>query len=635
MQVLVARVRMIGKTTGIALFVSVILCLSVNAQSVVEVEKYARPVPHPWSVFPASATAGSNSLSSSGDFQPGDGVVIAKAGQPTKQTTPTAPKIVNWSGVTGSGVVSYECVGADEFEGLTAASEPTVYTNAPTFGANVLKIASISRDSGGKIALTTVTRARLINYNGNNNFTPEVVQIWGVTPADFDGWFSVKNVSGNTLTILTGEKTAEIGSQAAKGQPYSWGSMSLQVWPALAVQCPALTVNGPTTHYYVYANYGSGFTLIGSTGAYGWSAAPFSGTTWESSTFLDWGPVFNKGYQPPPGASVPSKPPSAPQNDMLVAVVTADSNNVVTINEKSSFTGSTVALHDDSVQVEKAAATVYGGTLDFSPGGWYVFNAPVFINSGNNGSTWNLGAPLYVNEPIVAQGQSVKITSTSASGGGHRNTQQVMGVANPMMVFTQTAAEISGIAFEPQSAGQLALYLGSFDNEVCKDRFDAKYDTTILAFSNGGFIDHFCDIEWSARTELPNTMGASVGIPNYTPPIPAFLFNSTDIIFDGMNYGGYRGIAIGGDGKWYKSGGAHIEVKNVETFQSPWTPLVFVYGRTGIVRMDIENSTMDSNWQPVFSNLGCDICTGTDFTLRGNITTGKVPMSTGNAFGAK
>jgi hypothetical protein len=629
------RVHILSKIMGFSLLASVILCFSVKAQSVVEVQRYARPVPYPWAVYPASTTAGSTMISGGGDFQAGDGIVIAKAGPPTKQAVPAAPKVINWSGVTGSGVISYECVGADTFEGLTAASAPTVYTNAPNFGANVLKITSISRDSAGRVTLATNSPTHVTNYGGNNNFMPEVVQIWGVVPADLDGWFTVQNSSGNTLTILTGNKSAETGSQATKGQAYSWGgAMSLQLWPALAVQCPALIANGPTTHYFIYANYGGGFTLIGSTGAYGWSAAPFSGNTWQCSTFLDWGPFFNKGYKAPPGASVPTTPPSSPQNDMLVAVVTAVSNNLLAINEKSSFTGPTVSLHDDSVQVQTAAATVSGGTLDFSPGGWYVFNAPVFINAGNNGSTWSFGAPVYVNEPIAAEGQSVKITATTALAGGHKNAEVFTGLANPMLALAQTSGDISGISFEPQSAGQLALYLGSAHNEVCKDRFDTNYDTTILAFVNGGFIDHFCDIEWSAGTQLPNSMGASIGIPNYTPPIPAFLFDSTDIIFDGMNYGDYRGIEIGGDGQWFGSGQARYEIAHVATFQSPWTPLVFVYGRSGIVRMDIEDSTMDSNWQPVFSNLGCDICTGTDFTLRANITTGGVPMSTGNVFGA-
>lgn len=626
---------MTDKISAIALFAFALLSFSTKAQSVVEVQRYARPVAEPQAVYSASTTTGSTMISAGGDFQPGDGIVIAKDGPTTKQTTPAAPKVINWSGVTGSGVVSYECVGADEFEGLTAASAPTVYKDAPTFGANVLKITSISRDPEGKITLTTANPAHLINYNGNNNFMPEVVQIWGVAPADFDGWFAVQNVSANMLTILTGNKSAEKGSPAVKGQAYYWGgAMSLQLWPSLAVQCPALIANGPTTHYYIYANYGSGFTPIGSTGAYGWSAAPFSGNTWQCGTFLDWGPFFNKGYKPPPGASVPITPPSAPQNDMLVAVVSAVSNNLIAIDKKSSFTGSTVAMHDDSVQVEKAAALVAGGTLDFA-GGWYVFNAPVFINAGNNGSTWNFAAPVYTNETIAAQGQSVKITSTIASAGGHKNTQLFRGLANPMLALSQTSGDISGIAFEPESAGQLALYLGSAHNEVCKDRFDTQYDTTILAFVNGGFIDHFCDIEWSAGTQLPNSMGASVGIPNYTPPIPAFLFDSTDIIFDGMNYGDFRGIEVGGDGQWFGSGGAHYEISHVTTFQSPWTPLVFIYGRTGVMRIDIEDSTMDSNWQPVFSNLGCDTCARMDFTLRDNVTTGSAPMSTGNPTGVQ
>jgi Abnormal spindle-like microcephaly-assoc'd, ASPM-SPD-2-Hydin len=614
-------------------------------QPLVNVSAYARPVPYPWKTEPTYAITGNTQVSPAGsDFQVGDGIVLAKVGNPTQQITPAAPTVSNWSGLPGSGTVSYECVGADELEGLTAASPPASVDNAPRFGANVFSITSISRDATGIITLTTSEPTGLLDSYGNG-YRPEVLQIWGVTPDDLDGWFTASSVSGNRILIKTGVLNSEAGSATVPGQPYSWTPMSVQVWPSLLVTCPALNPDGPTTHYYIYANYGSGFQLIGSTGEFGWSAQPYSGTTWQGTSFIDWGPFFNQGYVAPPAAEVPLTPPTNAQNQMLLTTVTQVINNDVAICGPVAFcidlaqspqaTATTVAMHDDSAQVEAAAAAEGGGgTLNFDGGGSYVFNVPTRINAGGNGGTWNFASGVWANEPVIGLGQSVNITSSYAVAGGLRNATVFSGVANPMLVFTQTSASISGIDFRLLSAGQLGLYLGSFDNEVCDDRFEGQYDTQILAFANGGFIDHFCNIQWSGATQLPNNAGASIAIPNFTPPIPAFLFDSTSIIFDGMNYGDYRGVGIGYSGQWYGTGLADVQVENVATFQSPWTPLVFTYGRTGLERVDIENSTMDSNWQPVFSNLGCDICSKTVLQLSGNETTGAVPETTGDPFGS-
>jgi hypothetical protein len=329
---------------------------------------------------------------------------------------------------------------------------------------------------------------------------------------------------------------------------------------------------------------------------------------------------------------------------MLLTTVTQVIDNDVTIcgavascidlAQPPQATATTIAMHDDSAQVEAAAAAEGGGgTLNFDGGAFYVFNVPTWISAGNNGGTWNFGSQVYANEPVIGLGQSVNITSSYAIAGGLTNATIFTGVANPMLVFTQTAATLSGIDFRLLSAGQLGLYLGSYDNEICNDRFDGQYDTQIMAFANGGFMDHFCNIQWSAGTQLPNNGGAAVGIPNFTPPIPAFLFNGTSILFDGMNYGDFRGVGIGYSGQWYGPGRSDVQVENVQTFQSPWTPLVFTYGRTGLARLDIENSTMDSNWQPVFSNLGCDICNNTVLQLIGNWTTGDVPQTSGDPVG--
>jgi hypothetical protein len=615
-------------------------------QSTVNVSGYARPLAVPWEVEPTQATAGNPQISPTyNDFQVGDGIALAKVGSPTQQLTPAAPTVSNWTGLPGNASVSYECVGADELEGLTAASPAASFNNAPSFGANVFSITSISRDSTGTITLTTSQPTGLLDYEGNNDYTPEVLQIWGVTPDDLDGWFTASSVSGNKILIKTGNQNSEAGSAASQGQPYSFStSMSVQVWPSLLVTCPALNPNGPTTHYYIYANYGSGFGLIASTGVYGWSAQPFSGTMWQGTSFVDWGPFFNQGYVAPPAAAVPLTPPAAPQNQMLLTTVTQVINNDVAIcgavascidlAQPPQATATTIAMHDDSAQVEAAAAAEGGGgTLNFDGGEWYVFNVPTWINAGGNGGSWNFGSQVWANEPVIGLGQSANISSSFAIAGGLRNATIFEGVANPMLVFTETSATVSGIDFRLLSAGQLGLYLGSFDNEVCDDRFEGQYDTQILAFANGGFIDHFCNIQWSAGTQLPNNDGAAVGIPNFTPPIPAFLFNSTSILFDGMNYGDFRGVGIGYAGQWYGTGGADVQVENVQTFQSPWTPLVFAYGRTGLASLDIENSIMDSNWQPVFSNLGCDICSNTPLQLSGNLTTGDVPQTTGDPFG--
>jgi hypothetical protein len=613
-------------------------------QGTVNVSEYARPLALPWEVEPTQTTAGNRQISpTNDDFQSGDGIVLAKVGSPTQQDTPAAPSVSNWSGLTGSATVSYECVGADSLEGLTAAGPAASINNATPFGAQLFSIASIFRDSTGTITLTTSQPTGLIDYETNNDFTPEVLQIWGVTPDDLDGWYTAASVKGNTILIKTGDQSAEVGSATIQDEPYSFtDAMSMQLWPSLLVTCPALTPNGPTTHYYIYANYGSGFTLAGSTGEYGWSAQPFSGTTWQGTSFVDWGPFFNQGYVAPPAAEVPLTPPTAPQNQMLLTTVTQVINDAaicgpvapcIDLAQAPQATASTIAQHDDSAQAEAAAAVEGGGgTLNFDGEGFYVFNVPTWIAAGGNGSTWNFGSQVWANEPVIGLGQSVNLTSSFAVAGGLRNATVFSGVANPMLVFSQTAANISGIDFRLLSAGQLGLYLGSYDNQVCDDRFEGQYDTQIMAFANGGFIDHFCNIQWSAGTQLPNNGGQPIGIPNFTPPIPAFLFNSTSVIFDGMNYGDFRGIGIGYAGQWYGSGLAEVQVQNVQTDQSPWTPLVFTYGRTGLVRLDIEDSVMDSNWQPVFSNLGCDVCSVHILTLIGNLTTGNVPQITGDPF---
>jgi hypothetical protein len=97
-----------------------------------------------------------------------DGFSVDHAGAATTQTTPAAPTVTS-PVIHGSGSYSYECVGVDVGDGLTAASASTTIADSPNvFGNLPVNISGVSW-SGGSVTITTATTfdANFSSYAAN------------------------------------------------------------------------------------------------------------------------------------------------------------------------------------------------------------------------------------------------------------------------------------------------------------------------------------------------------------------------------------------------------------------------------------------------------------------------------------
>ncbi len=697
----------------------------------IDVRQYgARTFTYPVQTTTATTTAGSASVSvaSAIDFIAGDGIVISKAGAATTQTTPAAPT-ATVIGVTGTSTISYEVVGEDAMEGLTAASPAVTVSTAPAvFGAKPILVSTYSIASGvatinfssainaaanehaicsgptlntagiagiyliasapsgtsitysttaanGSGSGTSTDTCRLVNgfvltsltrtgttltattdeahnFNAGTAGTPTVVQIWGAYPADCDGWYTIASSTSTTFTMNTGYTVPGGGTEtctiATSTQQYSWNAMGAVVWESVLVTGPALA--GTTQKYYVYANYGSGYQLIGAT---------LPGQT----TFRDWGPFVENGYVAPPAAAIPATPPAAAQNQEFVGTIASISGTTLTLNQTvPTAVTSQNAYHDDSLAIQaadNASCTSGWETVYLSPnggGGSYVWNAPWSPTTcpyPYGELPWAVGAPITANDTLTVNSdlmfhpyRQVLGGTTAAPQFSISGYQSVSGYGNPMIAGwtaqSITPMIVSGLEFNGSSNGQTGLFITGAYSQLSDDAFYAQtFDaSTPLVIGPTGSWDHLHNIWFGGYPQLVNYgvggQGA-LGQPNFMAPIGIIKIQSggnggqTSVTMDGYNNSFGRGILLDSTlGAW---GGLLLdEFDDFETFQAPWTPLVMAVGNQQILKLKVSNAVMDSHWMPVIANLSNSQIAMHSLAAEGLITTSGVPILTGNQF---
>lgn len=114
-----------------------------------------------------------------------DGLAVYLGGPATTQTTPAAPTVTS-PVIQGSSTYSYECVGIDVLDGLTAASASGSVINAPAvFGNPPVSISGVSW-TGGVVTITTSTTfdANFASYTANTKHANIVGMGTGLTSLD-------------------------------------------------------------------------------------------------------------------------------------------------------------------------------------------------------------------------------------------------------------------------------------------------------------------------------------------------------------------------------------------------------------------------------------------------------------------
>ena len=665
----------------------------------------ARPLSSTYNPSATGSTSKTSvTVSSNSGWQISDGLVISKAGNPTRQSIPAAPTVTPL-GVVGSTTISYKCVGEDSLEGLTAASPigstttgPTVFGFAPntiraisrssntvtatvsgrlpyssrkyhailmnvtwpsgvhdgleyitimssntftysqtganesgTVGpysavrlANAFIITSITR-TGNMITVTTDTKHDFAV--GPSTYFPTIVEIAGVTPIDLDGYFIVKSVGSNTVTLLT---TMSYGSQTETGSllygttsngSNNWNQMGIYSWESNNVTCPALS--GTTQDYYIYAEYpdSSVFTLIGSTQP---------GTT----IYRDWGPFLTGSYVAPVAANVPTTAPTSAQNQEYVGTVTNISGTTFTVSPTipTNVSGQGV-YHDESLAIQaadNAACSVEGGQVYFSgPANAnivlnepqaYVANAPFNLTTipACLNLKWIGGAPLELNDTLSVYRIMFTLNNFSSGSGypaaGQGTYWNIGGTGNPLinalyangaytgladlyMDHINISAPIGGIGVV--SGGEISTFTNVFTN---------SNNTSVALNLEGAFNNQIENIVFDGYPSYYSNYAAPVGLlipdgqPGAGPPIGNISANGAQLQMTGINSGDGKGIEL------YTTNNANLvfddDIEDLQTLQDPQTPAVWVRGQAPISILELRAIVNDSVSTPIFANLG-------------------------------
>lgn len=641
-------------------------------------------------------------LGSASGFAVGDGIVISNAGAAPSVPIPAGPA-VSVIGPVGRSTVSYECVAADYYEGLSAASAAGRASNAPEVeGAKPARIASYSisdgtatidfagaiaaregehiivsgptmqaagiagiflvksarsgseitvdakarnssgrgtsRDTGRMVngfIIRSITRSTsgtiTVTTDERHNFTVgTVVQIYGVAPMDFDGWYAIASVGADIFTINTAllPASTETGSLLQGfGENWSWNRMGVVAWEWNMVRCPrGAGANASRVHrYYIYANYGSGYSLIGST-----LPATASMNDDVSNQFRDWGPMAEARYVPPPAANVPAVPPTTALNDEYVGRIVSIDGNVVRVRPApaASVSGAKV-FHDNSLAIQaadNAACKNHGGAVYFRPGlGTFVWNAPFDVATANYcyWTKWILTAPVVANDTANAT-QSLIVDNSEPFGWSAapqfatKPYTSVAGLGNPQ-IEESNAGDLAplivrGLAFTAQSNGQTNLYDADAYGDIGDSSFWANsYDAaTPLVLGGAGFSMHLHDLNVQGAPSISYGGADEPGQPKSMLPLGAIdivdgFSGMQSVTLDGQNTFLGRGIEL--DSSFGQSD-MTIPLEsfsNVQTYQAPWQPFVFGYSASArgpaVSYGKISNITCDSNLVPAFANL--------------------------------
>ncbi len=352
----------------------------------------------------ASINSGSStaSLSAASTFQNGDGVVIYGAGATNTMSTPAAPTVtpsvaaaytgslLDVAAPAGGTQYCYQVVARDVMGGLTAASTETcTATGAATLGSVTNSVSTITM-SGVTVTVTTTAPHGLAV---GAMFNMAGVTVNGSTANAFNGWFIVTSSSGNT------NFTYQTLSDTKAGAPSSGTSGTVTYWQNNHIVATATT---GSFQYYVYGRVtGGSKTLIGV------MLPQFTGLAGDTTylAFDDFGSTVST--RPALPSYVPTNPPGAATNDMLVTtIVSGGGTTTLTLAGTASqtVTGATI-LFDDALNFFTAAtAAKAAGAAVLLPVGtanYFIFNSPVTLPSQ---VAVEQKGPVFINETLNTNG---------------------------------------------------------------------------------------------------------------------------------------------------------------------------------------------------------------------------------------
>ena len=320
-------------------------------------------------------------LSAASTFQNGDGVVIYGAGATNTMSTPAAPTVtpslsasetgslLDVAAPAGGAQYCYQVVARDVMGGLTAASSETcTTTGATTLGSRSNSVSSITMANNVVTVQTTAPHGLAVG--AMFNMAGVTIDSALVGPANpFNGWFIVDTSLDNT------HFTYKTLSDTRAGSPTSGASGTVTYWQNNHIVATETT---GSFQYYVYGRVtGGSKTLIGV------MLPQFTGLAGDTTylAFDDFGSTIST--RPSLPSYVPTNPPVAATNDMLVTTIASGAGTTtltLTGTATNTVAGSTI-LFDDAINFLAAAITARAsGTSVLIPaGGYFVFNSPITL----------------------------------------------------------------------------------------------------------------------------------------------------------------------------------------------------------------------------------------------------------------
>jgi len=449
----------------------------------------------------ATTTAGlpTVAIAAAQHFVDGDGVVIWKGGDATRQKTPAAPFVASPT-VTGTRTFNYECVGVDAMGGLSAAS-PSGSTVGPTiFGNANVRIRSISQSNDtvtvnfwspiNAVAEATVDISGVFgagsSFNGfwtiasaptssqltyrlpgnvgagsvNTNSVSRLTNQRNITAITRTGTTIKITTDGNhnfrfqtnpnrTVAIISGVSPSDLDGQyvvlAASGNTLMLDTGYSTV-PATAAETGIISTGLSIVTVWEF-NTVTCPAVSAPTIAYyvygdsaSGSMALLGETPYSQRTWTDWGPFQGGGFAAP--GYVPMAPPSSGQNQMFVGTIASGGRTTrLTLASKvtSSVSGQTI-MHDDGRGILAAASAAlaaggHGATVYLSPGS--ATGSQYIINAP---LTIPAGIEVIVGAPIVAN------ESIFFLGANHVTVPFGTSGANTPQFGQQNYVPVSGLA---------------------------------------------------------------------------------------------------------------------------------------------------------------------------------------------
>jgi hypothetical protein len=550
-------------------------------------------------------------LAAAKSFQPGEGVVIYKAGVATSQSTPAAPTVTS-PVMTGTNTFHYACMGIDALGGLTAASPSTVVGSTPTIFAplaigissasitsNVLTVnftANINASAGQEVSLVGLGGAlsflsgtvwNIASAPTSSQITVNITAANGsatITGASKGRLTNARNITaitrtGAVLTITTDANHNYLAATTGGGGQGSTLITVSNVSPAdMNGDYRVLTASGNTITAQTALSYAStetGVVTLGSsvvnTQEYIKVSCPVqSGTTINYAiygdspsngvtmtylgetmlyehTFIDWGPFFANG--PAQRAYVPSTPPVSAQNQIYSGVITSGAGTTsLAVSPNVPTAGSFTIVHDETPGVQAAINAAN------SVSGGTVYLSPI----ANIQAQYILNSPLTLWNKVdlsvgtnVWANETVQVGNTNGScAGGSKITAAFPGPLYTTSQFAQT----NYMVFQGNAKTFLELNCGGstlnglmFSSAANGQNFVVGESTSYTDFENLAFVD-------AANAGLG---GTNIGLTMLGQSTSDYWKNLTSLAYSAAGQGG-----IGGGGPL--------------TYTSPLNPTIWV-----------------------------------------------------------